>query len=117
MLLTALLPLLPLALAVPTTPELSVSQWKDVQSNFLDSVRSYGLGSWSWNKAEEVMGELDIKNPFAGDESELTLWQQLKADPHSFSKLVKLIEVGVLWLDLDVMLTRSVCRDSDQVSR
>ncbi|OCF39311.1 hypothetical protein I317_06893 [Kwoniella heveanensis CBS 569] len=94
------LALLPLAAAIPaqhaakSIPELSISQWNDIQSGFTDGLRS--LSSWSWNKAEDVIDELEA---IAGasyedqaDESELTIWQQLKADPHSFSKLVKIIE-------------------------
>ncbi|WVQ80369.1 hypothetical protein IAT38_002474 [Cryptococcus sp. DSM 104549] len=98
-----LLSLLPLALAAPAIhdvqnndniPELTASQWGSIQKSFGDSVR--GLSAWSWNKAEEVLEELET---FAGegvrtegDEEELTIWQRLKADPHSFSKLVKIIE-------------------------
>lgn len=105
-----LLTLLPLALAAPapgpvveqsqSIPELSLSQWSSIQSTFVDSVRS--LGSWSWSTAQEVVQELESN--FENLESELhhggetgeerTIWQQLKADPHSFSKLTKLIEVS-----------------------
>ncbi|KAK8845448.1 hypothetical protein IAR55_006161 [Kwoniella newhampshirensis] len=87
--------LLPLALAAPTkqsssTPELSVSQWSQVQSGFVDGVRS--LSSWSWSKAEEMFEEIESLEKTTKDESELTIWQQLQADTNSFSKLVKIIE-------------------------
>jgi hypothetical protein len=93
--------LLPLAIAAPakqqqqqesqSIPELSVSEWSSIQSTFVDGVRS--LGAWSWSTAQDVIQEFDeIKN--GGEEGEdRTIWQQLKADPHSFSKIVKLIEV------------------------
>jgi hypothetical protein len=87
--------LLPLAIGAPATkqdaqsiPELSASQWSSIQSGFVDSVRS--LGSWSWSAAQEVVYELENGGE-TGEER--TIWQQLKADPHSFSKIVKLIEV------------------------
>jgi hypothetical protein len=92
--------LLPLAIAAPakqqqqesqSIPELSVSEWSSIQSTFVDGVRS--LGAWSWSTAQDVIQEFDeTKN--GGEEGEdRTIWQQLKADPHSFSKIVKLIEV------------------------
>jgi hypothetical protein len=87
--------LLPLAIGAPATkqdaqsiPELSASQWSSIQSGFVDNVRS--LGSWSWSAAQEVVHELENGGE-TGEER--TIWQQLKADPHSFSKIVKLIEV------------------------
>lgn len=87
--------LLPFAVAAPaakqeSVPELSASQWSSIQSGFVDNVRS--LGSWSWSAAQEVVNELSN-----GDETgeDRTIWQQLKADPHSFSKIVKLIEVCI----------------------
>jgi len=88
--LSALLAVLPLALAAPATdskrsiPELDVSQWNDIQSNFIDRVWN-GLTGWSWNKAEEMIG-------VAKDEGK-TIYQQLKED-EQFSKVVKAIEVG-----------------------
>ncbi|WVQ93825.1 hypothetical protein IAU59_000903 [Kwoniella sp. CBS 9459] len=94
------LALLPLAAAIPaqqasrSIPELSISQWNDIQSGFSDGLKS--LSSWSWNKAEDVIDELeaiaDASFDNTADDAELTIWQQLKADPHSFSKLVKIIE-------------------------
>lgn len=91
-----LLPLLPFALAAPTKPtipELSVSEWHSIQSGFEDGLRS--LGTWSWNKAEEILDQAVSVAPDAG----LTIWGQLKADPHSFSKLVKVLEVGLSPID------------------
>jgi hypothetical protein len=87
-----------LALAAPTRPrlpELSVSQWAAIQSGFTGGLR--GLTSWSWSKAEELLDQVNAELPSSttdGDETELTIWQQLKADPNSFSRLVKIIEVG-----------------------
>lgn len=92
-----LITLLPLALAAPapvpeSIPELSLSQWSSIQSTFVDSVRS--LGSWSWSTAQDVVQELESELSHGGETGEdRTIWQQLKADPHSFSKLTKLIEV------------------------
>lgn len=95
-----LLSLLPLAIAAPhphpaaaeSIPELSVSQWSSIQSTFVDGVRS--LGSWSWSAAQDVVQELEESFEAAQEDGEeRTIWQQLKADPHSFSKLTKLIEV------------------------
>ncbi|KAK4688024.1 hypothetical protein P7C73_g2099, partial [Tremellales sp. Uapishka_1] len=96
-----LLPLVPFALAAPTapTPELSASQWNSIQSSFVDGVRS--LGSWSWTKAEDLINEIESEGN-AKDESDLTIWQQLQADPNSFSKLVKVIkfeEKSIKYLD------------------
>jgi hypothetical protein len=99
-----LITLLPLALAAPapapgptaeqSIPELSLSQWSSIQSSFVDGVRS--LGSWSWSTAQEVVQDLDSELHHGGETGEeRTIWQQLKADPHSFSKLTKLIEVGL----------------------
>ncbi|OCF59699.1 hypothetical protein L486_02371 [Kwoniella mangroviensis CBS 10435] len=94
--------LLPLVTALPakqqssSIPELSVNQWNNIQSGFTDGLRS--LSSWSWSKAEDVIDELEAISGIAtdskddDDKSSLTIWQALKADPHSFSKLVKIIE-------------------------
>ncbi|WRT63681.1 uncharacterized protein IL334_000604 [Kwoniella shivajii] len=91
--------LLPLVTAAPAAkksiPELSVKQWDAIQSGFTDGLRS--LSSWSWNKAEDVMDELEAiagvdANNNDDDKSSLTIWQALKADTNSFSKLVKIIE-------------------------
>ncbi|WWC58086.1 uncharacterized protein I303_100621 [Kwoniella dejecticola CBS 10117] len=89
--------LLPLATALPakpSIPELTVNQWNSIQSGFTDNLRS--LSSWSWNKAEDVIDELEaiagVNSESNNDNSDLTIWQALKADPHSFSKLVKIIE-------------------------
>lgn len=100
--LLSLLPLLPLALSAPTSgpasaiPEMTVSQWSGIQSSFVDGVRS--LGSWSWSTAGEIISELEGNgngdSAKTTDDSQETIWQQLKADPHSFSKLVKIIEVS-----------------------
>ncbi|TYJ51766.1 hypothetical protein B9479_007638 [Cryptococcus floricola] len=78
---------LPLALAAPAQdiPELSLNQWKGIQNGLTNRIS--GLGSWSWNKAEEALSDLGGQ-----DKTELTIWQNLKEDPHSFSKLVKIIE-------------------------
>lgn len=84
--------LLPLAIAAPTKqsiPELSTSDWTSIQSSFVEGARS--LSSWSWSAAKDVVNELE---EFKGEQGEeRTIWQQLLADPHSFSKIVKLIEV------------------------
>lgn len=121
-----LLTLLPLTLAAPapgpvteSIPELSLSQWSSIQSTFVDSVRS--LGSWSWSTAQEVVQELESNLEKLESElhhggetgEERTIWQQLKADPHSFSKLTKLIEVSYsfsLNLASDSLLTGSSLR-------
>lgn len=87
---SALLAVLPLALAAPATdskrfiPELDVSEWNDIQSTFVDRVWN-GLSGWSWNKAEEIIGSTK-------DEGK-TIYQQLKED-EQFSKVVKAIEVS-----------------------
>ena len=84
-----LVPLLPLALAAPTKvsiPELSPSEWGLTLSGFVDDFRS--LSSWSWAKAEQVV------EANTAPDSSLTIYQQLKADPNSFSKLVKVLEVS-----------------------
>ena len=82
--------LLPLANSAPTQPteELSVSQWTWVQSALSGDVDK--LSSWTWRQAAEIVESIEE------DKSEQTIWQQLKADPHSFSKLVKVIEVSHL---------------------
>lgn len=93
--------LLPLALAAPapapaakgeSIPELSASQWSSIQSTFIDGARS--LGSWSWSAAQDVVAELEELEHGGEQGEDRTIWQQLKADPHSFSKIVKLIEVS-----------------------
>jgi hypothetical protein len=101
--------LLPLAIAAPTTqsiPELSTSEWSSIQSSFVDGVRS--LSSWSWSAAQDVVAELDAE--LKGEQGEeRTIWQQLKADPHSFSKIVKLIEVcSSLLVRIEKTLTNSL---------
>ena len=87
-----LLPLLPFAFAAPakpSIPELSVSEWHSIQSSFESGIR------WSLSKAEEIIGIDTTIEP----DPERTIWGQLKADPNSFSKLVKILEVSVLVLD------------------
>jgi hypothetical protein len=111
--LRSLLALAPLVAALPATPpahvqerspigalpDLSVQDWAGIQSGF-------GLkdaSDWAWSKAhdlvydrqstdvsEEESGQVD------GDETQLTIWQRLKADEHSFSRLTGLIEVCAL---------------------
>jgi hypothetical protein len=94
MLFNALLPLLPLTLAAPTTNtpinELSTSQWHSIQSGFAK------LTDWSWATAQDVVDALEdeVKDVMTTADDGLTIWQQLKADPHSFSRLVKIIEVS-----------------------
>ena len=92
-----LLSLIPLALAAPTKqaaiPELSVSEWHSIQSGFENGLSS--LSSWSWSKAQEMVS---VASDDDGHDDELTIWGQLKADPHSFSKLVKIIEVSLVSL-------------------
>lgn len=95
--------LLPLALCAPTNPsrslpELSVSQWSAIQSGVFHRISS--LTSWSWSKAEEVVHDIEADlgipttlNRDGNDESK-TIWEQLKDDPNSFSRLVKILEVG-----------------------
>ena len=85
--------LLPFALAAPapkSIPELSVSQWTQVQSSFVDGLRS--LSQWSWAAAEELIDEVEAART-DGDDTQKTIWQQLKEDPNSFSKLVRIINV------------------------
>ena len=85
--------LLPLAIAAPTQqsiPELTTSEWSSIQSSFVEGARS--LSSWSWSAAQDVVAEFDELKGEQGEDR--TIWQQLLADPHSFSKIVKLIEVG-----------------------
>ena len=89
-----LVPLIPLALAAPakvSIPELSPSEWGSTLSGFVDDFRS--LSSWSWNKAEQVVEEMSVAPDMAPDSS-MTIYQQLRADPNSFSKLVKVLEVS-----------------------
>ncbi|GFZ50740.1 hypothetical protein JCM24511_08498 [Saitozyma sp. JCM 24511] len=93
--------LLPLALCAPTNPsrslpELSVSQWSAIQSGVFHRISS--LTSWSWSKAEEVVHDIEADlgipttlNRDGNDESK-TIWEQLKDDPNSFSRLVKILE-------------------------
>ena len=93
----ALSALLPLALAVPTSPllvednqpiaELSTRQWGWIQSTFTDHLGK--LPSWTWLKAQDIVADVHTQA-----DSDKTIWQQLKDDPNSFSKLVKIIEVG-----------------------
>jgi len=83
--------LLPLAIAAPTQqsiPELTTSEWSSIQSSFVEGARS--LSSWSWSAAQDVVAEFDELKGEQGEDR--TIWQQLLADPHSFSKIVKLIE-------------------------
>ena len=88
---------IPLALSAPPhahLPELSVPQWTSIQASFVDGVR--GLADWSFSKAADVVEELEnALEEKVQDDSELTIWQQLKQDEHSFSRLVKIIEVSL----------------------
>lgn len=91
---------MPLALGAPTKlsiPELSIAEWHSIQSGFENGLRS--LSSWSWVKAEEIVDE--ISSELDRDER-LTIWGQLKADPNSFSKLVKILEVGFPPIDREM---------------
>lgn len=103
----ALFLLAPLVAAFPThhkdandansIPELNVAQWAEVQSGF-GGLRE--AGEWAWSKAHELVGDapeyLDriVNDNNDGDETQETIWQRLKADPHSFSRLTGLIEVS-----------------------
>jgi len=93
MLFSYLLPLLPVVLGAPTKSDLTTSQWQSIQSGFEK------LTDWSFTTAQDVVEALEEKVGTKGDEA-LTIWQQLKADPHSFSRLTKLLEVGYTgWKD------------------
>lgn len=103
--LQSLLLLLPLVSALPARPhlpELSVSQWSQIQSGFIGGAKD--LSEWSFNKAHDVIhsaqDEVDSivadLNTNGGDETQDTIWKRLKDDPNSFSKLTKLIEVSRL---------------------
>jgi hypothetical protein len=106
-----LLSIVPVVLARPAKPsqqnlpELSVEEWASIQSGLFDGVRS--LTSWSWEHAEHIVDEWVDDNekcaqaPAPADESDQTIWAQLKADPDNFSRLVKIIEVS--WLPFGVM--------------
>jgi len=85
-----LLPLLPAVLAAPAqhaVPELSLKHWSSIQSGFVDRLRS--LSSWSWGKAEEAVEDL---SGLGIDKTGQTIWQQLKADNNTFSRLIRLVE-------------------------
>lgn len=90
--------LLPLAFAAPAPkaakdiPELSVSQWTSIQESFGHNIGDFA--AWSWNKAENIVGDFGPHKDAGDDKTELTIWQRLKEDPHSFSRLVKIIEVS-----------------------
>ena len=98
----SLLLLLPLVAALParpTLPELSVSQWANIQSGFTKGVQ--GLSDWSLSKAHDMIhsaqDEIDsIAHQNSGDETQDTIWKKLKDDPHSFSRLTDVIEVSRL---------------------
>lgn len=99
-----LLPLVPLVAAAPsrpigdTVPELAVEEWASVQSGFFGSIAKWNkVADWTWGKAEQVIDNLEQEyegEGYGDGEEELTIWQQLNADPNSFSKLVKIIKVS-----------------------
>jgi len=107
-----LLPLVPLVAAAPsrpigdTVPELAVEEWASVQSGFFGSIAKWNkVADWTWGKAEQVIDNLEQEyegEGYGDGEEELTIWQQLNADPNSFSKLVKIIkfeEKAIKYLD------------------
>ncbi|KJE05777.1 hypothetical protein I311_00503 [Cryptococcus gattii NT-10] len=88
--------LLPLAFAAPAKkaardiPELSVAQWASIQESLGDKIGDFA--AWSWNKAENIVEDFGGPKDAGDDKTELTIWQRLKEDPHSFSRLTKIIE-------------------------
>ena len=100
--LRALLLLVPAIAAFPTAPkaeadveersipELSITDWAHVQSGF--GIKD--ASDWAWQQAQELMHGDKIENKNDGDETQETIWQRLKADEHSFSRLTGLIEVS-----------------------
>jgi hypothetical protein len=101
----SLLLLLPFVAALPArpaVPELSVSQWANIQSGFMNGAKD--LSEWSFSKAQDVIHsaqhEVDAivadAQVNSGDETQETIWKKLKDDPNSFSKLVHVIEVSIV---------------------
>ncbi|WVN90921.1 uncharacterized protein L203_106166 [Cryptococcus depauperatus CBS 7841] len=90
--------LLPLALGAPAHRENDkvpgIFSSLDFQTAFGENIRH--LSSWSWNKAGQVIDELEayggLKTMGEEDDTGKTIWQRLNDDPHSFSKLVKIME-------------------------
>lgn len=97
-----LLPIVAALPARPQLPELSVSQWSNIQSGFISSAKD--LSEWSFAKAHDVIHSAqDQLDAIAsevrandGDETQETIWKKLKDDPNSFSKLTHVIEVSSL---------------------
>lgn len=89
--LLALLPLLSVVLAAPTR-ELTSNQWNEIQSGFFENVKS--LSTWTWGKAEQAVEEMMMPITTSDDDEDRSVWEILKGDPHSFSRLVKIIEVS-----------------------
>ncbi|WVO18468.1 hypothetical protein L204_106185 [Cryptococcus depauperatus] len=90
--------LLPLALGAPAHRENDkvpgIFSSLDFQTAFGENIRH--LSSWSWNKAGQVIDELEayggLKTMGEEDDTGKTIWQRLNDDPNSFSKLVKIME-------------------------
>ncbi|KAI9635910.1 FAS1 domain-containing protein [Dioszegia hungarica] len=91
-----LLPIVAALPARPALPELTVSQWSNIQSGFVNGAKD--LGEWSFGKAHEIIDsvqdEIDavVAHQNSGDETQETIWKKLKDDPHSFSKLTNVID-------------------------
>jgi hypothetical protein len=91
---------------------LSIADWTGIQSGFAAGVKD--ASDWAWSKAHDLVYDRPIANDDGvskndGDETQQTIWQRLKADEHSFSRLTGLIEVchcvildsGELWVGGD----------------
>ncbi|KAL7418886.1 hypothetical protein Q5752_006570 [Cryptotrichosporon argae] len=108
------LPALPVhaAPAAAALPELSVAQWAGVQAGLTDGLRGLAhLGGWAWGAAGDAVHELAQEDEHAQskDKAALTIWQILNEDPHSFSKLVKIINFANKTIDVlddkDIQIT------------
>ena len=97
-----LLPVLSTVFALPTSSndpsttdstisDWDVGQWTSVHGLWTGAER---LSGWSWMKAEKMLGWNTEQELAGGGEEDLTIWERLKQDPHSFSRLVKVIEVS-----------------------
>ncbi len=82
-----------LLLALPLVTAAPVG-WESLVSGV--SGLSSSLSTWSWTHVASANGNSDQKVIAVDDEDDLpTIWETLKADPDNFSRLVKVIEVGV----------------------
>lgn len=93
--LTALATLATVASARPFLPDLTSTDWAQIQSGF--SVEN--LGSFASDIAsgivDKINGAQKAIEEYGGDDTQKTIWQQINDDSDNYSKLIKVLNVSL----------------------